>query len=134
MTDKIAIDTNVLIYIHDKTDANKSRTAKELVISGPYVSTQVLSEYLNVLRRLLNVTKVELLNNSAIWLKDCTIFPVLLSTLNHAAQLITKYDFQIFDSIIVASALESGCSILYSEDLQHNQLIEKKLTIINPFL
>jgi predicted nucleic acid-binding protein len=37
------------------------------------------------------------------------------------------------DLLIVATAIESGCSILYSEDMQHNQNIENKLVIINPF-
>ena len=39
-----------------------------------------------------------------------------------------------WDSLIVATALSSECSILYSEDMQHNQLIENKLRIINPFI
>jgi predicted nucleic acid-binding protein len=45
-----------------------------------------------------------------------------------------KYKFSYYDSLIISSALENGCSILYSEDLHHNQKIEKTLTIINPFL
>jgi predicted nucleic acid-binding protein len=45
-----------------------------------------------------------------------------------------RYDFQFFDAIIIASALLSNCDILFSEDLQHKQLIENKLTIINPFI
>jgi predicted nucleic acid-binding protein len=40
----------------------------------------------------------------------------------------------IWDSLIIASALENGCKILYSEDMHHNHLIEKKLRIINPFI
>jgi predicted nucleic acid-binding protein len=40
----------------------------------------------------------------------------------------------MFDSIIVASALEAGCDILYSEDMQHGQVIEGRLTIQNPFI
>jgi len=41
---------------------------------------------------------------------------------------------QVFDAIIVASALETGCNILYSEDMQHNMKIDRKLSIVNPFL
>jgi len=48
--------------------------------------------------------------------------------------LMLRYDFQIFDAIIVASALESGCQVLYSEDMQHNMKINGQLTIVNPFL
>lgn len=39
----------------------------------------------------------------------------------------------IYDSLIIATALEASCTTLYSEDMQHGQLIENKLLIINPF-
>jgi predicted nucleic acid-binding protein len=45
-----------------------------------------------------------------------------------------KHKYSIWDSLIIASALENGCKILYSEDMHHNHLIEKKLRIINPFI
>jgi len=44
-----------------------------------------------------------------------------------------QYKYSIWDSLIIASALESNCSALYTEDLQHGQIIDKKLKIINPF-
>ena len=43
------------------------------------------------------------------------------------------YAFSYWDSLVISSALESGCSILYSEDMQNGQVINKKLTIKNPF-
>ena len=51
-----------------------------------------------------------------------------------AKNLIDRYDFQIFDSIIVASALETDCSTLYSEDMHHNMVVHQQLKIINPFI
>jgi len=51
-----------------------------------------------------------------------------------AQRLVGKYDFQIFDGIIVAAALEADCDILYSEDMQDGQVIENTLKIKNPFL
>lgn len=53
-------------------------------------------------------------------------------TVSIAAGLIEKYDFQLFDSIIVAAALGADCSILYSEDMQHG-LTTGNMTVINPF-
>ena len=50
-----------------------------------------------------------------------------------ASNLRIKYSLSYFDSIIVATALEEGCNILYSEDMQQNQIIENTLHIINPF-
>lgn len=47
---------------------------------------------------------------------------------------ITKqYKYSIWDSLIIASALESNCSVLYTEDMQDGQIIDGKLTIVNPF-
>ena len=45
-----------------------------------------------------------------------------------------KYKYSYYDSLIIAATLQNECSVLYSEDLQHNQKIEKTLTIINPFI
>ena len=55
-------------------------------------------------------------------------------TILKAAFLRKSYNFSYWDSMIVSSALESRCSILYSEDMQNGQIIEKQFKIINPFL
>ena len=57
-----------------------------------------------------------------------------VETIQHAIKLKGKYHYSYFDSLAIATAFEAGCSVLYSEDLQHNQKMEGKLTIINPFL
>ena len=44
-----------------------------------------------------------------------------------------KYHFSIWDALVISSALQGECSILYSEDMQHNQIIKNSLTILNPF-
>ena len=64
----------------------------------------------------------------------CILQPVSLTTLKFARNLLDRYDFQLFDSIVVASALEADCQILYSEDFQHDLLVENRLKIINPFI
>jgi predicted nucleic acid-binding protein len=56
-----------------------------------------------------------------------------LTTLEAAQALMKKYDFQFFDSIIVAGALEANCTILYSEDMHHDLLVEQQLRILNLF-
>jgi len=67
------------------------------------------------------------------WLEKCTVQPVVLSTIKLTQNLISKYDFQVFDGIIAAAALEADCDILYSEDMHNGLVIENKLKIINPF-
>jgi len=55
------------------------------------------------------------------------------SEIKLAMQIKRKHKYSYWDSLIIASALENDCNILYSEDMQHNQVIENKLKIINPF-
>ena len=131
---KFAIDTNILIYIHDKSCERKQDIARTLIVESPVVSTQVVSEYINVLRRIMPFPKENLLVLCIQTLENCILTSVDVSTLKLAKHIIHRYDLQIFDSIIVASAIESGCKILYSEDMQHNLNIDKQLKIINPFL
>ncbi|MBX6423467.1 PIN domain-containing protein [Thermosulfurimonas sp. F29] len=45
-----------------------------------------------------------------------------------------KYKYNYWDSLIIASALENDCSVLYTEDMQHGQIIEGRLKIVNPFV
>ncbi|MFP4093144.1 MAG: PIN domain-containing protein [Cyclobacteriaceae bacterium] len=132
--ERFALDTNVLMYLHE-VDANSKKTiAIDLMASSPVISNQVLSEYLNVLRRLLNLPKEQVLNNALSWLRLGEIIPVNFDTLKLVHELIKRYDLQLFDSIIVAAALEARCSVLYSEDMQHELLVNEQLRIINPFL
>jgi predicted nucleic acid-binding protein len=45
-----------------------------------------------------------------------------------------RYQYKFYDALIVASALEARCTILYSEDMQDGHVIDGRLTIRNPFL
>jgi predicted nucleic acid-binding protein len=53
--------------------------------------------------------------------------------MQRALDIVGRYGFSWFDSLIVATALDAGCDTLYTEDLQHGQVIEGKLTVTNPF-
>ena len=131
--DNIALDTNILIYLYDTSNINKRTTSEGLLLKNPIISSQVVSGYLNVSKRLLKISKQNLLDKCLLVFGYCIITPVIFETLTLARELIIKYDFQMFDSIIIAAALQADCTILYSEDLQSNQLIESRLSIINPF-
>ena len=130
---KVALDTNVILYSHSVEDIDKRLISEKLLKLCPIISGQVISEYLNVMKRLFPITKTDLMSLCAHWMEKCIIHPVGISTVKTAEYLIRKYDFQIFDSIIIASALDADCNVLYSEDMQHGQLIERKLKIVNPF-
>jgi predicted nucleic acid-binding protein len=131
---RIALDSNILIYNHSLTCENKMLIASDFFNENPVVSSQVISEYLNVMKKNFKMQKVELMQLCSLWLEKCTVQPVILSTIKLAQDLVGKYDLQIFDGIIIAAALEADCDILYSEDMQNGQIIENMLKIINPFV
>ena len=128
-----ALDTNILIYL-EGNDVSKRETAEILLSYDPVIPAQVISEFINVIRRLRNISKYQLIAETANLFHHCLIAPLEQSTLDLAKILIEKYDFQIFDSIVVASALETNCVTLYSEDMQHNLTVNQQLKIINPFI
>ena len=66
--------------------------------------------------------------------EETTVLPITLATVNKAWQIKIQYHFSYWDSLIIAVALLEKCEVLFTEDLQHNQLIEKQLIIKNPFL
>ena len=134
MTIKVALDSNVLVYAHELDDPQKQQRAVDLLDDYPIVSSQVVSEYLNVLRRKLPGAKDATLHTAWLILSKTQLVMVGLDTILLAKRLTRRYQFQLFDSIIVASAIQSGCNILYSEDMQDGMLVEDSFSIVNPFL
>ena len=97
------------------------------------ISIQVINELSNVLRKKFNI---ELKSISAIideLSKNCKIEIINLATVFEALKISERYGYSYYDSLIISSAIENGCSILFSEDLQDGQNIDDKLKIINPF-
>ncbi|HET7119336.1 MAG TPA: PIN domain-containing protein [Hanamia sp.] len=135
MNDKIFFDTNVILYSYSDKPEPKKEIAKTIILnSDGIISTQVMQEMCNVLIKKLkqdnssvSKTLAELNNNFFVFINN-------IKTINKALEVHFKYQFSYYDSLIIASALENKCSVLYSEDLQHSQKIESSLTIINPFI
>jgi predicted nucleic acid-binding protein len=128
-----ALDTNILVYL-EGNDVSKRKIAEILLSYDPVIPAQVISEFINVIRRLRKIPKHQLMAEVSALFRHCSIAPLEQSTLDLAKILIDRYDFQIFDSIVIASALEANCNILYSEDMQHNMIVQQQLKIINPFI
>jgi predicted nucleic acid-binding protein len=62
------------------------------------------------------------------------VLPLDEATLDLAATLAIRHQLSHWDALIVASALLARCDTLYSEDLQHGQVFDEQLTVVNPFL
>lgn len=134
MTNKIAVDTNVMLYGIDLDAPDKLEIAVSLLDRSPVICSQNLSEFINVLLKRWKYPKEKIGMIITEVLNTCELFPNTQSTYLKGVELANKYQFQLFDAIIIASALESGCDTLYTEDLQHKQVVENKLAIINPFV
>lgn len=63
----------------------------------------------------------------------CSITPLLKETTIQALNLLKRYSFSYYDAVVVSSAIQSGCNILYSEDFQNGLIVDDILKIENPF-
>ena len=124
-------DTNILIYAQQ--NGAKADRARALLAAGGKLSVQVLNEFTAVSRRKQQRDWPEI--TEAISDVLTLVEPPLALTLEgHATArvLAENYVLSFYDALIVASAIEAGCEILYSEDLQHGRVIGA-LAIVNPF-
>jgi len=134
MSDNVFLDTNIFIYGYSD-ELDKKERSFELLNKLPCItSTQVLSELSNVCFKKLKFSDNAINNVIKEVMSFCDIFIVNETTIQRAIFIKGRYGYSYYDSLILASTLESGCSILYSEDLQHGQVIENSLKILNPFV
>ena len=135
MNDKIFLDSNILVYSYSDTELEKQHIARNIIAeNNSFISTQVLQELSNILIKKFKKSFKDVgitINESC---KNNILLVNSKDTIIKACNIADKYKFSFYDSLIIASALECNCKILYSEDLQHKQVIEKSLSIVNPFL
>jgi predicted nucleic acid-binding protein len=140
MSGRSFIDTNILLYaIADSSDP-RSATALGLVDAlvaddNAVISFQVIHEICNAMLKKSNrpVTTFQA-EAYLFFLKLRTkIVPSTMAIAEKALAIHHRYRYHWYDSLIVTAALTGGCKLLYSEDLQHGQVIEG-MTIVNPFV
>lgn len=140
MNDKYFIDTNILIYSFDSRDTAKQDKARTLIATGMekgigIISYQVIQEFLNVATQRFDspLTYSDAQRYLSIVLEPlCEVFSSI-ELFHQTLEIMDRWRYTFFDSLIIASALQADCVILYTEDMQHNQTV-RSLTIINPFL
>lgn len=125
------LDTNVILYLLDngpKTDA-----AERLVGQGGWISIQVLNEALVNCRRKAGMSWDEAGEFLAGIRALCSVCDLTTEVHDAGHAIGSRYGLSVYDSMIVAAALVSGCNRLWSEDMQDGMVIEGTLTIRNPF-
>ncbi len=134
----VFVDTNVLLYALDPRDAAKQRSAQGWLQhcwrrDRGRVSTQVLHELYANLRRVAPSLPADEARRIVREYRAWTPWVVDDETVDVAWDLQDRFRLAYWDALMVAAALQQGCGWLLTEDLQHEQRIEK-LHILNPFL
>ena len=123
MTRKYFVDTNILIYAHDRSTGAKHDRARELIerlwASGEGVlSTQVLQELcINLRRKVARPLPIEEVRQL---IQDYLSWKVIVNTpesVLQALEIEVRYKISFWDALIVQAAESSGAAVLYSEDL-----------------
>jgi predicted nucleic acid-binding protein len=129
-------DTNVLIYADDKAAPAKQRQSLDLLAEhrrarSGVVSLQVLQEYFVAVTKKLRVDapiarrKVELL-------AEFDVATLVVADILAAIDMHRLHAFSFWDALILQAAKQSGCSVLFSEDMQHAREING-VRVVNPF-
>ncbi len=140
MSAECFIDTNLFIYQMEALDERKATIADNIIRKGietrnASISFQVVQECLNT---VLRKAEIPLTTDETKHYLENVLAPLFrvsasLSLYHRALDVQARYRYGFYDSLIVAAALDAGCTRLYSEDFQDGQRIES-LTIENPFL
>ena len=133
MSGDFFIDSNVWLYAFMDESSPKHAPAKALIEQDRVVlSTQVVNEVCNNLIRKAGYTEPEIQQTIQNWAAVYQILDVTLPMIRQASVLRIAYRLSYWDSLILATAQDAGCSVVYSEDMQDGLRIGA-LTLRNPF-
>jgi len=128
-------DTNILIYLYADNEQEKQAVCKEIINNADecVVSTQILNEINNVMIKKwkMSVETIKTLQEDIRRISE--VVYINEDTIDKAIDLNARYGFSYFDCLMLASALESGCNIIFTEDMNDGQIIDGTLKILNPF-
>lgn len=133
------LDTNILVYANDGTDASKQAAAIRLITDGirngkAVISTQVLSEFWVTVTQKIQVTlDPEEAEKELDRFKAMRIIGIEYDTVRAAIHLQKRFRLSYWDSLIVSAATIAGCLCIYSEDFKVGQSYDR-LSIVNPFV
>jgi predicted nucleic acid-binding protein len=132
MKDKVFLDSNLLVYY--ATEPTK-QTVLSTILEQSYeifISTQCINEFTNVClkKRYLTIEQIKTSIKDFALLFD--IYKSNDNTVLKALDIHLRYQYSFYDSMIISTALECSCEVLYSEDMRNGQFVEG-MQIINPF-
>jgi predicted nucleic acid-binding protein len=137
MPGKVFVDSNIWLYsLIGNQDNSKYQLASTFLLNQhrPVISSQVIREVCSNLIKKIFVPeeRIQALINR--WYQDCEVTSSNAAQHLLASRFRGAYSISYWDSTIVAAAIDVGCTILYSEDMQNGQEFEKCLTVVNPLI
>lgn len=140
MPDKVFVDTNIWLYaLLEVVDTPADRRHQQAIsflaqLTRPVINSQVIRETCGNLIKKAKMPEASIQGLLLAWYRDSEVVTSNAAQYLLASELRTNNAFSYWDSMIVAAALDAGCTNMFSEDLQHGQKILGQLTIVNPFL
>lgn len=135
-TSNAFVDTNIWVYAHLSVAGDKRHDRALALVqqgSGMIISPQVVAEYYNVMLRNGQSDTWIQANLKAMFART-RLQPADAGVLATALDLRNRYAFSFSDCQIAAAAIQARCDTLWTEDLQHGQMLEGTLRIVNPLL
>ena len=133
MSDRCFVDSNIWLYAFmDSSSEKRNRALQVLEAAGVTLSTQVINEVCCNLLRKASYTEAEIRQTIGNFQARNPILQVTANVIRQASVLRESYRFSYWDSLIIATAIDANCTIVYSEDMQ-NGLRIGNLIILNPF-
>ena len=133
---RLALDTNVLVYVEGVNGLSRKKAALELIEGLPpdavLVPVQALGELFHVLVRKAAFSPKEARAAILTWRDSFGLIETSPSVLLAATDLAADHNLAIWDAIILSAAAEAGCRLLLSEDLQEG-FTWNGVTVTNPF-
>lgn len=138
MSDNAFVDSNIWLYAFflrpgEEPLHERAKTLIDMPVRH-VISDQVIAEVSINLLRKANMAEEALVEIVTSFYARCRVVSPSQQTHLTASRLRTRYQFSYWDSLIVALALEAGCLILYSEDMQDGLIVDGTLSIRNPLV
>ncbi len=133
----VFIDTNIWLYAFSRSqDVQKTAHAQRLIRQTPSIaiSTQIINEICVNMLRKFGASEFDVQKLVRSMYHNYLVVELNRQIIVDASVLRAASQFSFWDSLVVVSALSVGATILYSEDLQSQQVVAQRLTIINPLL
>ena len=135
MNDRVFLDTNIFIYLYSDDEGEKRDAAYKILNGNKCItSTQTLNESSNIWYKKYNLNKIIITKYLDEIESVCDdVMLIQRKTINQALIIKDRYGYSYYDCLMLASALEGNCDIIFTEDMNDGQFIEQNLKIINPF-